>query len=156
MGRFTRDATGRHECPHPQCDAEISNYIYACRQHWFELPVDIRQAITTAWRRVGLGDSAGIAAHGAATAAAVDYWHDRIQMRGHANNLEWARNRALYYVTQGRTSPANALASIISDLTKFDPPLLDDNALAELNAAAWPLVEAGDTAGMRALLERIV
>lgn len=78
MGRFTRDAIGRHECPHPQCDAQISNYIFACRTHWFELPVAIRSRITRAWRSVIQGDSDGITDHDTACDEAEQYWADKI------------------------------------------------------------------------------
>lgn len=48
--------------------------MFACRNHWFGLPADIRAHINRAWRKLSSGDGTGITAHEAATTEALDHW----------------------------------------------------------------------------------
>lgn len=36
-------------CPKPGCGKDIPRLMYACREHWFELPKEIRVGITDAF-----------------------------------------------------------------------------------------------------------
>lgn len=38
------------ECPHPDCERQISRTEYACRTHWFTLPKAIRDKIWTGFK----------------------------------------------------------------------------------------------------------
>jgi hypothetical protein len=47
--------TGDHECAHPDCHRTIRFGMFACRQHWFEVPTDLRRRLNDAWRRFQAG-----------------------------------------------------------------------------------------------------
>ena len=72
----------RRTCPHPDCKRTIPNHLYACRDHWFTLPEEIRQAIWRAWRRFTgetyrTGDVEGLLADlEREQAKAVAYWKE--------------------------------------------------------------------------------
>jgi hypothetical protein len=38
-----------HECPKPGCREQVEFDRLACRQHWFELPKDLRERLWEAW-----------------------------------------------------------------------------------------------------------
>lgn len=59
-------------CPHPRCELVIHWQQFACRQHWFSLPGEIRAGINRAWRNVTGHD--GIARLEAAQQRAHDWW----------------------------------------------------------------------------------
>lgn len=40
-------------CPHPDCDVTIPPSLFACRDHWWSLPVELRARI---WRSYRSGD----------------------------------------------------------------------------------------------------
>ncbi len=46
MTPVTTDDT-RHECPAPGCTKRVPFEMFACRQHWFSIPVEIRHEL---WR----------------------------------------------------------------------------------------------------------
>jgi hypothetical protein len=39
-----------HECPNPTCDRQVPSEFFACRRHWFFLPLDLRRAV---WATAG-------------------------------------------------------------------------------------------------------
>lgn len=34
-----------HECPNPDCDKPVPAEFFACRRHWFFLPLNLRRAV---------------------------------------------------------------------------------------------------------------
>jgi DNA-binding transcriptional LysR family regulator len=65
-------------CPHPTCSKRHDVEQFACRQHWYSLPADIRRRITEHWRRRRLWPNAeNISNHEAAKEAAHDFWRLR-------------------------------------------------------------------------------
>lgn len=59
-----------HICPHPDCDAEVANEMFACRKHWYSLPQDVRTSIWRAYRQHGVGSTELREAH----QRADDFW----------------------------------------------------------------------------------
>lgn len=57
-----------HRCPGPGCEQQIPYEMLACRQHWYQGPRAVRNAVYRAWNR-GLG--AGSAEHLAAMDTAI-------------------------------------------------------------------------------------
>lgn len=43
-----------HTCPHPNCNKQVPDHLYACRPHWYSLPTDIRHNILEAYRLFGV------------------------------------------------------------------------------------------------------
>lgn len=39
-----------HECPNPTCDVSVPAEFFACRRHWFFLPLDLRRRV---WATAG-------------------------------------------------------------------------------------------------------
>lgn len=58
-------------CLHTNCDTEIAGGRLACRSHWYELPVSLRNEI---WRHYRAGNTI---AHRAAVVEAVRHWDPR-------------------------------------------------------------------------------
>jgi hypothetical protein len=44
-----------HICPHPDCTKTVPDEMFACSQHWYGLPKDIRNAIWAGYRQHGVG-----------------------------------------------------------------------------------------------------
>lgn len=44
----------QNDCPHPQCDNSKPYEHFSCKKHWFQLPGDLRNEISAAWRKGGL------------------------------------------------------------------------------------------------------
>jgi hypothetical protein len=40
-----------HNCPGPECDAQVPYEMLACRRHWFQVPMRIRNLVYAAWDR---------------------------------------------------------------------------------------------------------
>jgi hypothetical protein len=59
-----------HTCPYPGCDAYLPEQMFACKPHWFSLPIDIRNGIWRAYRREGIGSEELLEAH----VKAFDWW----------------------------------------------------------------------------------
>jgi hypothetical protein len=57
-----------HQCPGPECTAEIPATMLACRRHWYQVPKVIRDAVWWAWDG---GFGAGSEAHRAAMHEAI-------------------------------------------------------------------------------------
>lgn len=57
-----------HACPGPGCLAAVPSGMLACRAHWRQVPLPVRQAVIAAWRN---GQGSGTVAHLAAMDAAV-------------------------------------------------------------------------------------
>jgi hypothetical protein len=51
-----------HTCPAPGCSREVSDDLLACRQHWYELPKPLRDALWRAFNDHGRGSPAHTAA----------------------------------------------------------------------------------------------
>jgi hypothetical protein len=49
-----------HQCPGPDCHAIVSAGMLACRRHWYQVPVPLRDRVWSAWRG---GAGAGSEAH---------------------------------------------------------------------------------------------
>lgn len=65
--------TDTHECP--GCGREgVPNARLSCRPCWYALPIELRNAIWTAWRN---GTGAGSMAHLRALAAARTWYRQR-------------------------------------------------------------------------------
>lgn len=60
-----------HRCPRPACETAIADYAFACRPHWFELPLPIRSRIVRAWDG---GRGRGTGAHRTAMLEAIEHW----------------------------------------------------------------------------------
>jgi hypothetical protein len=60
------------QCPHPVCETTIDSARFACPRHWFTLPVEVRNGINRAWRRITR--PGGIADLEAAQQRALDLW----------------------------------------------------------------------------------
>lgn len=58
----------RNKCNHPDCDALKPVDMYACRSHWFRLPVGLRMEILRAFAQKGALSPEWLAAHGKAVA----------------------------------------------------------------------------------------
>lgn len=46
----------RHTCPAPACDEQLPVSVFACRAHWFTLPLELREKLSRAWRQGGLAE----------------------------------------------------------------------------------------------------
>ncbi len=57
-----------HRCPAPGCERRIKVTLFACLDHWFQLPKDIRDAIWGAYR------TKDTAWHAATAATAQEWW----------------------------------------------------------------------------------
>lgn len=57
-----------HQCPGPECEAQVPADMLACSRHWYQVPGPLRAAVWRAWAR---GEGAGSATHAAATRAAI-------------------------------------------------------------------------------------
>jgi hypothetical protein len=57
-----------HQCPGPECAAEVDYSQLMCPGHWHQVPKPIRRAVWIAWNR---GSGAGTPAHTAAIQAAI-------------------------------------------------------------------------------------
>ena len=66
-------------CPHRACHTRIPDGQFACKPHWFELPLSLRTRINTHYRAGRLID------HRAAVLDALRYWNPRTrtQLRCH-------------------------------------------------------------------------
>ncbi len=49
-----------HQCPGPECEAEVSYEMLACSRHWYQVPRPIRTAV---WRTWANGAGAGTMEH---------------------------------------------------------------------------------------------
>jgi hypothetical protein len=58
-----------HKCPKNGCDRQVARWLFACRQHWLELPRPVRDAVLCTWQG-GLGEP-GTETHAAAIAEAI-------------------------------------------------------------------------------------
>ncbi len=65
---MARQAKPLRTCPHPDCRRQVPTDMFGCRDHWFQLPRPIRDAIWAAWRA---GDRV---AHNRAMMDAVRFW----------------------------------------------------------------------------------
>jgi hypothetical protein len=45
-----------HDCPHPTCGRQVPLTQFACRNHWYRIPKDMRDAIWAGYRS---GDTLG-------------------------------------------------------------------------------------------------
>lgn len=45
---MTDDTT--HKCPSPECIERLPYHILACKNHWYEVPPDLRSAVNRTWR----------------------------------------------------------------------------------------------------------
>jgi hypothetical protein len=61
---------GQHICPYPECEQRLPEQMFACKPHWFSLPLGVRQGIWRAYRREGVGSPELFEAH----AAATEWW----------------------------------------------------------------------------------
>lgn len=52
-----------HECPYPECRERIPLRLFACRDHWYALPREIRDDVWSAYRRHGVGSAELAHAH---------------------------------------------------------------------------------------------
>lgn len=100
--------TTRHVCLHPACDTEIGLELLACRRHWYELPIKLRNDI---WRHYRSGNTT---AHRAAVVEAVRVWDPRSHssLRCHNCRVETAlideenqRPTCITCAKSGLTSP---------------------------------------------------
>lgn len=41
--------TASHPCPAPPCERRVPQHHFACRDHWFLLPKELRVEISEAW-----------------------------------------------------------------------------------------------------------
>ncbi len=41
---------GVHKCRHPQCQSMVPTRLYACKGHWYELPVETRNRIIAGYK----------------------------------------------------------------------------------------------------------
>jgi hypothetical protein len=57
-----------HQCPGPECEAEVPYEMLACSRHWYQVPKQIRRAVYRTW---GDGAGAGTMAHLRAMEAAI-------------------------------------------------------------------------------------
>jgi len=57
-----------HDCPAPECTAQVGPDMLMCPRHWYQVPKPVRRAVWIAWNR---GAGAGTPAHQAAMAAAI-------------------------------------------------------------------------------------
>lgn len=57
-----------HECPGPDCKVRVSRSQLACRRHWYQVPLEIRRWVWSAYR-------SGSDDHVAAMTAAIDSMH---------------------------------------------------------------------------------
>ena len=39
-----------HACPMPGCMAVVPNRMLACRDHWYELPAELRREVSASYR----------------------------------------------------------------------------------------------------------
>ena len=39
-----------HACPMPECMAVVPNRMLACRDHWYELPAELRREVSASYR----------------------------------------------------------------------------------------------------------
>lgn len=40
-----------NKCPHPKCDKQKPHGHFACKPHWFSLPIQLRLRISLAWSK---------------------------------------------------------------------------------------------------------
>lgn len=66
-----RTASENH-CPHPTCPNQKPYGHFACKSHWFSLPVAIRNRISQTWREKKMAD--WLKAHD----EAVAFWNEKI------------------------------------------------------------------------------
>ncbi len=57
-----------HECPGPECEAQVPYEMLACRRHWYQVPRAIRNAVYSTWDS---GAGAGSREHLAAMDKAI-------------------------------------------------------------------------------------
>lgn len=38
-----------HECPGPDCTKQVAYELYACRRHWYQVPLPLRKAVYDTW-----------------------------------------------------------------------------------------------------------
>jgi hypothetical protein len=60
-----------HKCPYGPCDRQVDRAQFACRNHWYWLPKDLRDAI---WGSYRSGDTG---AHMEAMSDAIDWYGKR-------------------------------------------------------------------------------
>ena len=46
---MTTPTTDLHKCLHPECERQITTNLFACRNHWHSLPLEVRSAIWSAY-----------------------------------------------------------------------------------------------------------
>jgi hypothetical protein len=59
-----------HECPGPGCSIPVNDDKLACRAHWFQVPMRVRNRVYSAWAR---GAGAGSAEHREAMIQAIAF-----------------------------------------------------------------------------------
>ena len=42
--------TRKHKCHWPECDKQVPPAMWGCKEHWFKLPVNLRNQIWTAYK----------------------------------------------------------------------------------------------------------
>jgi hypothetical protein len=58
-----------HPCPVEACSRRVRYEMLMCRNHWYQVPRPLRDAVWATWRS---GAGAGTPAHTAAIGAAID------------------------------------------------------------------------------------
>lgn len=46
-----RECYDPHECNYPGCEAQVAGDLWGCRDHWMELPVELRDKYLGASRK---------------------------------------------------------------------------------------------------------
>lgn len=57
-----------HQCPGPQCPADVDDQMLSCAAHWYQVPKPLRAAVYRTWAR---GAGAGTPQHQAAMRTAI-------------------------------------------------------------------------------------
>lgn len=61
------------QCAHPRCEVQAQPGQLACRNHWFQLPKPLRDAIWSTWRNRGTN---GLGAYSENVLSARKFWAD--------------------------------------------------------------------------------
>lgn len=64
-----------HQCPAPNCTANVPQNMLACRRDWYRLPREVRNRVWAAWYGPGPGSDE----HNAAVAEATAWYAEHAE-----------------------------------------------------------------------------
>lgn len=70
-----------HRCHHPTCPIAVPPAMLACKPHWFQLPLAIRNEIWRTYRKGQEVDKSPTREYMAAFQKAQDYWEERLKAK---------------------------------------------------------------------------